>query len=128
MSDMTKDMTKTDWVVADAQGAILYGGHSPRWMMDVQVPPEGGSVVVGQGKTETDWVTGGAVVPRPANTVKLDGMTLTNVATGATVTIGGTDYTVTDGTVELSFSQPGIYTVKVSAFPMLDATFQVTQA
>lgn len=122
------DHTSTDYVVADASGRILVHGTIPAFMIASQVLNDGETTALGAGAPQTHYVAGGEVLARPANTATLDGMTLKGVPVGARVTIEGTDYTVTDGTVELSFSHAGTFAVQVSAFPMLDATFEVTQA
>jgi hypothetical protein len=116
-----------DYLIHDQTGRIYVKARMPEKMIDQQVVPAGHSLLLVTCDMDTDWVTGGELQPRPVNSTTLNGMKLTNVPAGATVTIEGTDYTVTDGTADLSFSQPGTYTVTVSAFPMLDATFEVTQ-
>lgn len=117
-----------DFVTADATGRILNSAHMPEFMFDIQVAPQGCSLVIGQGDPATDYVKDGAVTPRPANPTTLSGMELVNLPSPCTITLEGVDHACTDATCELSFSHPGTYTVKVSAWPMLDATFEVTQA
>jgi hypothetical protein len=127
-TDVTTDTTQTPVVFADATGRITQCFWMPRWMVDIQTAPAGGSVVISDGHWETDFVKEGAVVARPANPTTLEGMMLKNVPAPCMVTVEGVDHACTDTTVELSFSHPGTYTVKVDAWPMLDATFEVTQA
>jgi hypothetical protein len=122
------DGSATHYVAADAEGRILFFGSVPTFMFAYQAAPEGGSLVLGVGTPETHYVKEGAVVARPANPTTLEGMTLKNVPAPCMVTVEGVDHACTDATVELSFSHPGTYTVKVDAWPMLDATFEVTQA
>ena len=75
-----------------------------------------------------NYVSNGVITPRPTNPTTLSGMKLLSVPNPATVTIAGVNpQTVTDGEVDLSFTQPGTYRVVVSSWPMLDATFMVTQ-
>ena len=128
MIETTDANGNTVFVAADSKGEIQYTGSVPEFMMDVQISPAGGSIVRGIGSPVTDYVLNGAITPRPANTATISGMTISNVPNPSTVTIaGGSPTTVTDGEVDLSFTQPGTYTVVVSSWPMLDATFQVTQ-
>ena len=129
MSDDTPlDYTMTQYVIAQANGQITGTGNVPAFMVGAQTPPQGGSIVIGVANWATDYVLNGAITPRPANTATISGMTISNVPNPSTVTIaGGSPTTVTDGEVDLSFTQPGTYTVVVSSWPMLDATFQVTQ-
>jgi hypothetical protein len=122
------DMTQTAFVMADAAGKITQRMSMPRWMAEHQTPPEGGILVFEDGDMDTDYVKEGTVVPRPANTATLSGMELQNLPVPCTITLEGVDHECTDDTCELSFSHPGTYPVKVSAWPMLDATFEVIQA
>jgi hypothetical protein len=123
------DYTMTAYVAADATGAIQYTGIIPQFMIAAQVPPAGGAIVLGTGNAATDYVASGVITPRPANPTTLSGMQLSSIPNPSTVTIaGGSPTTVTDGEVELSFTQPGTYDVKVSSWPMLDADFSVTQS
>lgn len=121
------DYTMTAYVAADATGAIQFSGTIPAYMIAAQDAPAGGSIVIGNGSAATQYVSGGQIIPRPVNTATLAGMTLSNLPNPCTVTVQGTAHACTDGSCDLEFTQPGTYSVVVSAFPMLDATFQVTQ-
>lgn len=122
------DHTMTDYVSVDSTGAILHWGSVPAFMVDLQEPVAGGSIVKGKGRAETHHVKDGAVQVRNPNPTTISGMQLSSVPNPSTVTIaGGNPTTVTDGEVELSFTQPGTYDVKVSSWPLLDAVFSVTQ-
>jgi hypothetical protein len=117
------------FTMADATGRIVYTGSVPGHMLDVQNIPEGGCRVDGaQGNPATEYVVGGAVVPRPANPTVLDGMTLKNLPVPCAILFEGVEHECTDSTCELSASHPGTYTVIVGAWPMVEATFEVTQA
>lgn len=90
--------------------------------------------------TGTDWLAEtcyydtveGKAKLRLANTAVLTGSTLTQVPVPATVKVGVkgsdavTEYATNEATVELGFTYAGTYTVTVSAFPYLDAEFEVT--
>lgn len=122
------DHTATDYVVADANGAIQHHGSIPRFMVDSQPLAEGHSIVLGTGNGRDHYVHNGAITPRPANPTTLSGMKLLNVPNPSSVTIDGVNpHQVTDGEVDLEFTQPGTYTVTVSSWPALDATLTVTQ-
>jgi hypothetical protein len=125
MTDETLDPTEmVVFLKYDATGRILFKGEIPRSMLELQ----GDNVLEGDADVSLDWIQDGAKVPRPVNPATLSGMTLENLPSPCTITVEGIDHASTDATCELSFSQPGIYTVKVVAWPMLDATFEVTQA
>jgi hypothetical protein len=123
-----RDHTLTRYVIADATGKILGNGNIPAFMLADQVLLPGGSHVLGTGDTTTQYVTNGVITARPPNPTTLSGMQLSNVPNPSSVTIDAANpQQVTDGEVELSFTQPGTYTIVVSSWPMLDATFKVTQ-
>lgn len=67
----------------------------------------------------------GEAVPRPENPTTVSGQTLENVPVPATVIVNGTSYETSESIVELGFSQPGTYAVKVVAWPHLDKEFSV---
>lgn len=124
----TLDYTKTAYVSADAEGRIWVVGLVPAFMVAIQVPLEGGSIVLGEGDPTIHFVKAGEIVARPANTAALAGMTLQGLPVPCTITIDGTAHDCADDHCDLEFTQPGTYSVTVSAFPMLDATFEVTQS
>lgn len=127
MSDV--DYTITDWVIADAKGEILLTGSTARYQIEAQVLQPGQQLVEEKADLMSDYVAASHVAPRPANTSTLAAMKISNVPNPSTVTIdGGDPVTVTDGEVDLEFDQPATYTVVVSSWPMLDATFEVTQS
>ena len=122
------DSTQTAFAVADATGKIVMAGTIPAFMIDTQPMPDGGSRAVGKATLDKHYVLNGTILERPANPTTITGMKLLNVPNPSTVTIdGASPHQVTDGEVDLSFTQPGTYTVVVSSWPALDATFQVTQ-
>jgi hypothetical protein len=124
----TPIQSMTSYVVANVNGEIVMWGSMPHYMISDQSAPDGGSVVLGEGQPKTHYVKNGQSVARPANPAVLDGVTLKSLPVPCTITLEGVDHECTDDTCELSFSHPGTYPVKVSAWPMLDATFEVTQA
>jgi hypothetical protein len=125
----TINQVPSPYVAADSTGKIVVTGTIPQFMIAIQVPPTGGSIVEGVGDPATQYVADGAIVARPTNPSTISGMTISNVPNPSTVTIDGANpQTVTDGTVDLSFTQPATYTVVVSSWPYLDATFSVTQS
>lgn len=130
MTDTTEDIdvTPTAFVIADANGQIRVTGIVPSHMVTNQTPPAGGSVVTGLANMDTDYITGGAIAPRPANPAILNGTVLTGLPNPSTVTINGTPYTVTDGELDMTFPNAGTYAINVSSpFPYLDAAFTHTQ-
>jgi hypothetical protein len=113
----------THFAKHDDAGRILYVGSVPASMLDLQ----GENIVAGEADPLLDYVAGGAITQRPANPAVLDGMTVRALPSPCVVTVEGIAHDCTDPTAELSFSHAGTFTVTVSAFPALDATFQVTQ-
>lgn len=71
------------------------------------------------------FISNRQVIERPVFDVSLNGQTLIGVPTDAIVTIEGVEY-IADGTdIELSFSLPGTYNIKLSLFPFVDQVLQV---
>jgi hypothetical protein len=123
------NFTPTDFVIADSTGAIVLNGSVPAYQLYGLVVPEGGQILDVAGDPATQYVTNKTVTARPTNTTTQSGMKLLNVPNPSTVTIAGVNpQTVTDGEVDLEFTQPGTYQVSVSSWPALDATFSVTQS
>lgn len=65
-------------------------------------------------------------VARPEQAVTLTGQTLSNLSNPCTLYIDGTAYPVNDTLVELDFTLPGTYRLRVEAFPYLDWLGEVT--
>ncbi|MBB2918111.1 hypothetical protein [Cupriavidus alkaliphilus] len=73
----------------------------------------------------THYVKEGALVERPVNTARLDGMTLRDLPVPCVIVIDGARYDCDEPLAELDLSGPGMYAVTVEAFPALDASFVV---
>lgn len=128
MIDICKIDGNHEFTIADKSGRIVVSGSVPPFMIDDQPIPDQGDIVSGIGDPNTQYVRGGALAARPANTARLKGMTIRDVPNPSTVSVdGGETHLCTDGTVELHFTQPGTYQVVVSSWPLLDAIFSVTQ-
>lgn len=56
----------------------------------------------------------------------LDVATITNLPTPCIITVGGQSFEVDDGTVELTFDEPGVHTITLSAWPYVDHTVEIT--
>lgn len=135
MSDttVTRDETQTDYTIVDAAGRVQQVGNMPAWMVadqDAHVP-DGGHILPGRADFYADYAdsstTPWLLKARPQNSAVLSGMKISNVPNPSAVTIGGDEpVMVTDGEVELEFTQPGTFDIKVSSWPMLDVTFSVT--
>lgn len=117
-----------NFVIYDATGKISRTGNCPSEWLNLQAT-DGEFVTVGTGDARTQMVDTAAktVVARPVNPTQLVGMDLLNVPAGSTVTINGVGYPVTDSTVNLDFTYPGTYQIKVTGWPYQDATFKVTK-
>lgn len=128
MSD-TVDKTMTDFVIADtATGKIAMSGQIPAFMIPLQVLKAGQAVFLGKGSAATSYIVAGVITLRPPNPSSISGMKISNVPNPSNVTIdGGVPSAVTDGEIDLSFEQPGNYSVRVMSWPPLDAVFTVTQ-
>jgi hypothetical protein len=122
------NFTLTDFVISDATGRIVLKGNIPAYQLYTLDVPEGGQILDVKGDIDLDYVTNKTLTKRPVNPTTLSGMKLMNVPNPSSVTIAGVNpQTVTDGEVDLEFTQPGTYTIVVSSWPALDANFTVTQ-
>ncbi|KVH05367.1 hypothetical protein WS84_27935 [Burkholderia anthina] len=117
-----------DYLIYDSDGRITTRARMPDAMIDIQVVPEGGTLLRAQCDIALDWVEAGEVKRRPANPATIDGMSLKNLPARCTIVVNGEAHECADNSATLSFSQPGTYPVIVKAWPMLDAIFEVTQA
>ncbi|UBM12748.1 hypothetical protein [Cupriavidus metallidurans] len=72
-----------------------------------------------------NYVKAGAVTQRPANTAVLAGKTLSKLPSPCTIVIDETRYACTGTTATLDLTMPKTYQIRVEAFPMQDATFQI---
>lgn len=73
-----------------------------------------------------DYVSGGVVTPRPILPGSLVGNLLIRVPTGAAVYIDGQTYTADGTDIELEFTYPGTYSIKVECWPYLGWVGEVT--
>lgn len=127
--DAGPNNTMTPYVVADADGRIRISGRVPAFMISTQPVATGQQLVQGEATVTGNYVLNGAIAARPANPSMLSGMTISAVPAGANVSIDdGIPQVCNDGEVQLSFAYPGTYHIVVSAWPALDAVFEVTQS
>lgn len=71
------------------------------------------------------YVDGATARPRPSQSTKLIGQTLTNLPVPCTITINDTEYPCNDTSAELAFDYPGKYRIVVRAWPHLDKEFEI---
>ena len=76
---------------------------------------------------DAHYVKDGAVVNRPANPARLIGTTLLNLPVPCVVKINAREYDCDEPTADLCLTHVGTYKIKVSAFPYLDAQFDVAK-
>ena len=86
----------------------------------INLNPQYGYVYDRFGTTDNHYVVNGEIVERPPQQTTLTNSTLTNLPAPCTISINGTLYSCVDGTAELRFNQPVLYTIIVRAFPYLD--------
>ena len=118
-----------DYVIHDASGRILRYGDCQEETLDYQHKETGETILVGTG-TFNDYVDidSGTILSRPENPCNLNGSTLTDVPMPCTVQINGVDYEVDDedNTLELDFTNPGVYKVVIKVFPYLDKEIEIS--
>ena len=119
-------MIFTEYNSATGQLGGTHGGYSTSSEALAQVFwPGMNAVIEGQHNPRTHYIHNGQPTPRPASPISRSGLTLSNVPTGATLTIDGTHYSA-QGTVALNFPLPGTYALRVECFPYLDFVDEVT--
>jgi hypothetical protein len=84
-----------------------------------------GLYVEGGADLNTEYVDAGVIKPRPACPAVLTGYQLTHLPAPCTITIGDSGYQATETVVDLEFDQPGVYTIKIEAWPYLDKEFTI---
>lgn len=75
----------------------------------------------------THYVVSGEVVERPVMPLVITGNTITGIPVGAELWLEDTMYTVDDGTVDIDFTYPGTYPVRISKFPFIDFIGEFTE-
>lgn len=112
----------TPFTVHDNAGRILRSGLCQEECFDMQAQ-EGEFVIASQSSDETEWVSGGKVIPRPVNPATLSGAHLSSLPAPCVIAINGARYDCDDTTAALDFTYPSTYKIIVEAFPYLDAEF-----
>lgn len=113
----------TTFAKYDDSGRVLFNADVPESMIELQ----GGMIYIGEIDGSTQYVLNGVKTQRPANPARRQGACLVNLPAPCTIQINGTPYACADTTAALSFTYPGEYRVTVSAFPYLDAQFDLSQ-
>lgn len=106
----------------ELSGRIRSVGRVPQDFLEYQDKP----FVVGAADLERDYVKAGVVTRRPSLKLSLVGAVLKGVPAGATVVIDVAEYTADGSDIELNFSVPGEYRIRVLFWPYLDG--EVTYA
>lgn len=80
----------------------------------------------GEHDRDTHYITNDEVLLREVCPAEISGENkIINAPIPGVVTINNTEYPYNESTIELSFDQPGTYTIKVSSWPYLDKEFVV---
>lgn len=120
-------MSAVRFLVYDSAGRILRYGSCPSDLVSGQAQAgETAMAFANPVEDTTHYHNGTTVVTRPTNPASLSGMTISNVPSGSTIEIEGVRYPVEGSTVNLSFTYPGTYEVKLLSFPAVDTLFEVT--
>lgn len=114
-------------VMSDSAGRINYvatlsddTAALPVYASGVEVPLDW------VGSTDTYYVSNGECLIRPINPATIEGYTLSNLPTPCVISIDNVSYDCNESTAEMSFDHAGVYKVKVTSFPHLDAEFELT--
>lgn len=83
------------------------------------------AVLEGEYEYPRHYIVEGAAAPRPEMPAHREGLTVSGIPVPAVVIIDGLCYPVEDGEVTLDLPLPGVYDVRIVAFPYLDWTARV---
>jgi hypothetical protein len=114
-----------NYIIYNDIGKILRFGGCPEESFDLQIQKEGEYVVGGVCSDLTDFISEGAVSPRPQCPAVMSGSDIVDIPTPALLTINGTPYDVDVDSVSLSFPNPGSYKLVLKCWPYLDKEFEV---
>lgn len=106
----------------DLKLGLIYGFPDEDSM---QINMEGKTFVDGYFDGGEYYILNGQPTERPASPVTLSDLTLQSVPMGSTLWINGERYDA-EGTVELEFPLPGVYSLRVECFPYKDWEGEVT--
>lgn len=117
------------WVFHDDEGRIIMTGFMPEEVVAGTAEANGLQYAPGRldADRETEYVKDGVLTPRPASTAVQDGHWLRSLPVPCTITVGEVAVECDEPDVELVFDIPGIYQVKVSAWPYTDAQFEIVE-
>lgn len=80
----------------------------------------GESCLLGSVEDDKHYVSQGKIIRRPVLPVHVNGLTLSGVPAEASIVIEGQTYTADGSPVELEFSLPGTYQVRINKWPYLE--------
>lgn len=109
----------------DGKGKITGCLSGPPGVIDTNKEMSVESWVEGKYSSERSYVVDGVVRPREEMNCLVNGKLLKNLPIPCEVFINNSTYHVDSSEVELDFDQPGMYKIKVSAWPFLDAEFEI---
>jgi len=81
--------------------------------------------VSGEWQDKPVYVLNGEVTDRPVNPMVVSNHYLSGMVHPCTIAINGTEYHCDSSTADLELFHPGVYKVKVTAWPYLDREFTI---
>ena len=116
---MVENISK-NYVEYDEQGRIIAHWKVPDDIYDLNKHDR--QLIKGVGQTDTHYVDTSdmSIKERPTQLTALYLNKLFRLPSPCVISINGSLYNCTDGTAELHFNQPVLYTISVKAFPYLD--------
>lgn len=75
----------------------------------------------------THYVLNGEVVPRPVMPLVITGNHIEGIPVNSELWLENIVYTVDDGEVDIDFTYPGTYPVRITKFPYLDFNGEFTE-
>jgi hypothetical protein len=116
------------FVVYDELGRIVRSGTCQDQDFGVQAIFPGEGVIEGECRDAVDFVDLNTmeITTKPPLPATRNGMVISGLPDGSTVSIGAESFLVLDNEVELEFEFPGTYIVRCEAVNYLPKTFEVT--
>ncbi|MEI2416225.1 hypothetical protein V8Z80_08575 [Orrella sp. JC864] len=109
----------------DGTGRILQSGWFQERVIEGLAARLGLQYVLQPADVARDYVVAEAVVARPSNPARLEGLVLVDLPAPCRIDIDGQEYECDDTRAELEFSVPGTFRVMVRAWPYLDKEFTI---
>lgn len=109
--------------IHDPTGRIISRLQANKATLALNASKNAGASVIAVHMEGELYISNGYPTLRPANPARFVGSTLRRLPVPCTITINGTEYPCNADHADITFDQPGKYTIVVAAWPYLDKEF-----